>query len=323
MDLSFTVLSLCAGIAGLDRAIKLSIPTARTVCFIEHEAYAIEVLLSHMEDKALDEAPVHTDLRTFNGSRYRGLVDCVIGGIPCQPISVAGKQKGSEDPRWLWPDTLRIVSEVQPTYVFFENPPNLLRLGFRGIGEGLREMGYRVAAGLYQASEVGAPHKRERLFFLGCHESVILAHSDSQRRQQESSSPSSHEGEDGRREEGTNEFTGSVENVADSTSQQHDRFRCHTQGDTTPEPREPTDFRYPPGQDDLQSWAALLSVHPDRAPALPKVCRESDGLRAELDPVALEEAMRYRTDRLRALGNSVVPECASLAFLDLLEGLDE
>lgn len=124
-----------------------------------------------MEDKSLDEAPVWTDLRSFDGKPWCGIVDCITAGYPCQPFSVAGKQKGKDDPRHLWPDVYRIVREIRPRLCFFENVPGHLRLGFEQVHDDLRELGYSVKAGLFSAAEVGASHKRERLFILAYRES--------------------------------------------------------------------------------------------------------------------------------------------------------
>jgi DNA (cytosine-5)-methyltransferase 1 len=163
---SFRVLSLCAGIGGIDLGLSLALPAARTVCYVENEATACEKLVARIEDGALDDAPVWTDLRTFNGRKWRGLVHCVSGGYPCQPFSCAGKQRGAKDPRHLWPHVARIIREVQPEWVFLENVANHLRIGFREVARELRAMGYRVEAGLFSATEVGAPHLRKRLFVL-------------------------------------------------------------------------------------------------------------------------------------------------------------
>jgi DNA (cytosine-5)-methyltransferase 1 len=162
----FHLLSLCTGAGGLDLGIKLAVPTARTICAVEIEAYACEILASRMEDTHLDDAPIWTNLRTFDGTSWRGTVDCITGGYPCQPFSVAGKQRGKDDPRHLWPDVARIVAEIEPAFCFFENVGNHLRLGFDEVAGELRGMGYEVAAGLFTAEEIGAPHKRERLFIL-------------------------------------------------------------------------------------------------------------------------------------------------------------
>jgi DNA (cytosine-5)-methyltransferase 1 len=166
---SFNILSLCTGAGGLELGLRLAYPTARTVCCVEHEAYACEVLATRMEGKALDDAPVWTNLRTFDGRPWSGKVHCIAGGYPCQPFSVAGQRKGADDPRHLWPDVARIVREVEPEWCFFENVANHLNLGFPEVAGELQSMGYRLAAGLFTAAEVGASHKRERLF--------ILAHS--------------------------------------------------------------------------------------------------------------------------------------------------
>jgi DNA (cytosine-5)-methyltransferase 1 len=166
---TFNVISLCSGVGGLDLGLRLAIPTARTVCYVEIEAFPIEVLVSRMEDKTMDQAPVWTDCKTFDGNPWSKKVDCVIGGYPCQPFSVAGKQEGTSDPRHLWPHISRIVREVQPEWCFFENVENHLNLGFRDVRDELQAMGYDVEAGIFSAEEVGAPHRRRRLF--------ILAHS--------------------------------------------------------------------------------------------------------------------------------------------------
>jgi DNA (cytosine-5)-methyltransferase 1 len=186
----FNVLSMCSGAGGLDLGIGLAIPMARTVCYVEIDAYACELLATRMEEECLDAAPIWSNLRTFDGAAWRGLVDLVIGGYPCQPFSVAGKQLGEKDPRHLWPDVARIVRECDPEWCFFENVGGHLRLGFREVAGKLHSMGYRVAAGLFTAEEIGAPHKRERLF--------IMAHRCGERRQQVAGSALSDEATNGR-----------------------------------------------------------------------------------------------------------------------------
>ena len=168
---SLNILSLCAGVGGLDLGIRVAQPDARTVCYVEIEAFACEILATRMEDKTMDEAPVWTDLRSFNGKPWRGCVDIVTVGYPCQPFSVAGKQKGKDDPRHLWPDVFRVVREVRPKICFFENVPGHLRLGFEQVHDDLSGLGYSVKAGLFSAQEVGSSHKRERLFILAYRES--------------------------------------------------------------------------------------------------------------------------------------------------------
>ena len=88
------IISLFSGIGGLDLAVKLVFPEARTVAFCERESYAAATLVARMEDKTLDEAPIWSDITTFDGKPWRGKVDTLIGGFPCTDISVSGKKEG-------------------------------------------------------------------------------------------------------------------------------------------------------------------------------------------------------------------------------------
>ena len=168
-------LSLCSGAGGLDLGLTIAIPGYRTVGHVERETYAAATLVARMEDASLDCSPVWDDVGTFDGRPWRGAVDIVTAGYPCQPFSVAGKRRGAADPRHLWPHVARIIGEVEPPFVFLENVAHHLRLGFPEVASGLVCMGYRLAAGLFTAAEVGAPHKRERLFILAIREGDDLA----------------------------------------------------------------------------------------------------------------------------------------------------
>lgn len=160
-------LSLCSGIGGLDLGLRLAIPQYKTVCYVEREAYVAAVLVARMHDGALHEAPVWSDIHTFDGRRWRGRVDIVHAGYPCQPFSLAGNRRGEEDPRHLWPSIQRIIGEVEPTLVFCENVPPHLRCGFDTVVEDMERLGFELAAGVFTAWGCGAPHIRERLFWLG------------------------------------------------------------------------------------------------------------------------------------------------------------
>ncbi len=168
-------LSLCSGAGGLDLGLTIAMPGYRTVGHVERETYAAAILVARMEEATLDPAPVWDDVGTFDGRPWRGAVDIITAGYPCQPFSVAGKRRGADDPRHLWPHVARIIGECEPPFVFLENVAHHLRLGFPEVASGLVGMGYRLAAGLFTAAEVGAPHKRERLFILACHEHDQLA----------------------------------------------------------------------------------------------------------------------------------------------------
>ena len=168
-------LSLCSGAGGIDLGLTIALPGYRTVGHVERETFAAATLVARMEDASLDQAVVWDDVGTFDGRPWRGAVDIVTAGYPCQPFSVAGKRRGADDPRHLWPHVARIIGEVEPPFVFLENVAHHLRLGFAEVAGGLVGMGYRLAAGLFTAAEVGAPHKRERLFILAIREGDELA----------------------------------------------------------------------------------------------------------------------------------------------------
>ena len=160
------VLSLCSGIGGLDRGLGLAVQEARTICYVELDPFCQEILLRRADDGWLDRAPVWPDLRTFDGRPWRGVVDCVSSGFPCQPFSTAGKRKGDADARNLWPDVRRIIAESEPAVVVLENVPGALPYFYHVVLPELSGLGYAASAGLFTAAEVGAPHRRQRLFVL-------------------------------------------------------------------------------------------------------------------------------------------------------------
>ena len=171
-----STISICSGIGGLDLGFQLA-TGARTVCYIEREGFAASTLVARMEEKSLDEAPIWDDLTTFDGTAWRGKVDSIIAGFPCQPVSHAGKRKGRADDRWLWDDVARIIREVGPRIVFLENVAGILSMGAGVVLGGLSEMGYDANWCLLPAGAVGAPMRRLRWF--------CLAHANNDRREGE------------------------------------------------------------------------------------------------------------------------------------------
>lgn len=139
----------------------------RTVCYVEKEQYCIDVIRARIRDGHLDDAPIYDDIRTFDGTQWRGLIDVITGGFPCQPYSVAGKQRGADDDRNLWPDTIRVVREVRPRFLLMENVSNLLVHEYaRTIFGDLAASGYDISWNCIRASDAGAPHRRDRLWIV-------------------------------------------------------------------------------------------------------------------------------------------------------------
>ena len=137
----------------------------RTVCAVELDSHCRRVLLARQRDGLLDRFPIWDDVRTFDGLRWRGHVDVVSGGFPCQDVSVAGKGAGLDGERsGLWSEMARIVREVGPRHVFVENSPALASRGLGRVLGDLAALGYNGRWGVLGAVHVGAPHRRLRMW---------------------------------------------------------------------------------------------------------------------------------------------------------------
>ncbi len=167
-------LALFAGIGG--GILGTSIIGHKCVCAVENEPHAQGVLLARQNDKTLEPFPIWDDVTTFDGTKWRGIVDCVSGGFPCQDISIAGKGKGLGGERsGLWRHMARIIGEVKPTVVFIENSPQLSKLGLDKVLFDLAEMGFNAEWGIFGADSVGANHLRQRMWIIGINSDKIDA----------------------------------------------------------------------------------------------------------------------------------------------------
>lgn len=139
----------------------------RTICAVELDAYAASVLVARQNDGSLEPFPVWDDVRTFDGRPWRGRVDVISGGFPCQDISIAGKGAGIEGERsGLWREMFRIVCEVRPRFVLVENSPALTFRGLDAVLGDLASVGYDARWGVLGAIHAGAPHRRERIWIV-------------------------------------------------------------------------------------------------------------------------------------------------------------
>lgn len=162
-----TNLSLFSGAGGFDLGAKIA-GGFRTVCYVEKDRYAQGALMSRIRDEGLDRAPIWDDVSTFEGREWRGSVDIISGGFPCQDLSIVGRQEGIAGSRsGLWKEYLRIIREVRPRFVFVENVAGLLMGGAIGVVLGdLASSGFDAEWSCFSASQVGAPHKRERVWIV-------------------------------------------------------------------------------------------------------------------------------------------------------------
>lgn len=281
------VISFCSGYAGIERGLELAGLELRTLSYVEIEAFAIANLVAKMEAGSLVPAPVWSNLKTFPSHLFRDRVDILTAGYPCQPFSAAGKRAGKDDPRHLWPYIREHIAAMRPVRCLFENVEGHISLGLREVIEDLESLGYKTAWGIFSAAEVGAPHQRKRVY--------ILADSDSERwakhdRKQGSSSKGKRT-DTGR---GQTIRSGATGAVADSKSQRVQGLRASR--------KQESDSH---GQARLPMCESERRKHAywDAEPGLGRVV----------------DGGADRVDRLRLLGNGVVPQTAAQAWT-VLEG---
>ena len=353
MNADLHTVSICTGLGGLELGVK-SVAKTRTVMYVENEITAAQILAQRIKERNLDDAPVWSNLRTFRGEELYGKVDILIGGFPCQPFSVAGKRLGDDDPRNLWHEVKRIARELGHPTLFLENVENISRYYHDTIRKDLQEMGYTVTEGLFSASEGGLPHRSRRLLMLACVTDTdylkpyLLPNSNNSEVVEDSLGIRREGGQRGLNEKGiegeeSKDKTGSAsdsqcngeEELADSDSIRtqvecknkrkqtgQSRFCCKELADSSvqglqgrehnqPETQQTSGCGYrlrfaPPTIDDDIGWAHTLAHMPEIEPAF---CRVVNGL-----PIGMEQ-------RLRALGNAVVPTMAAKGFTELVKKL--
>lgn len=299
-------ISLCAGVGGLDLGLHLAEPPSRrckhhlpgggyrTVCYVERNSYAAATLVARMADTSLAPAPVWEDLKTFDGRAWRGRVHLVSAGYPCQPFTLSGLRQGEDDPRHLWPDVARIVEEIAPEWCFFENVPGHLTLGLRDVVGDLQRLGYRVAARIQSAAEVGASHRRDRLF--------ILAHADLQEQRQPGLSDGGPRGAEIPPGCQSDRQTGGDQECRQRLDPVLGYYDClGLETSTLP--------IFAPNPGEFRLWGETLDAWPGLKPSLQR----------------LDDGLAHGLDRSAAAGNGVVPMAAARAFKvlkkELLNGI--
>jgi len=319
-------LALFAGGGGLELGLSLAIGEHyRPIAYVEREATSAAVLAANMERGWLDKAPVWDDITTFTGDVVSPLVDnidIVTAGFPCQPWSVAGQRKGTDDERWLWPLIFRLVCEIRPRSIFLENVPGLLHGGIEHVLGDLASVGFDAEWASIRASDIGAPHRRERIFILA---NGNNARSSTRERGADGDWQAQNEGRNEQLEPArqssdvadTSNISGQVPQTSKSNGAQravvarasgelaHSVSERGCSGDSRWKDAE---HAFPPSPSG--DWSNV----PERFwPAVkPSVRGMANGMARGL----------ARNDRLRILGNGVVPQQAALAYTLLTERLN-
>jgi len=267
----------------------------RTVCAVEWEPYPASVLCARQNDGFLPPFPIWNDIQTFDGRPWRGIVDVVSGGFPCQDISAAGKGAGIDGERsGMWREMARVVSEVRPQFVFVENSPMLVTRGLERVLGDLTSLGYDTRWTVMGAADVGAPHQRDRIW--------IVAHTSDQGlwscgRGDGSQFKTENRGRDNQQERsGTNvefaeigESSDLEKEISNATSIRLQRQGQFKQSINTT-------------QDGDRQASKFVNV------------RECDFWATEPDVGRVVDGVAARVDRLKAIGNGQVSEVARRAW---------
>ena len=264
-------------------------------CYVENNPYCVEVIKARIRDGYLCDAPIWGDIKTFDGRPWAGCVDIITAGFPCQPFSVARKQRGGSDDRNLWPETIRVIREVRPRYAFLENVPNLLVHEYaRTIFGDLAESGYDCRWRIVSAADVGAPHLRKRLWILADSDGSAIGMDEYRSGGQERKSTGTLESEVLRQQNGKGGTEGIGTGRKDVANAQSTEGRRVLNQEIQANPRA------------SRKWWEC-----DPADA-------EDAAESQMGRVA--HGIPHRVDRLKAIGNAQVPGVVRKAWELLTEG---
>jgi DNA (cytosine-5)-methyltransferase 1 len=304
----------------------------RTICAVERDAYAAQVLAQRQNDGILEAFPIWSDVCSFDGRSWRGIVDVISGGFPCQDISAAGSGTGIDGERsGLWREMARIISEIRPSLILVENSPMLVSRGLALVISDLAKMGYDAQWGCISASDLNAPHKRDRIW--------IVAHSNSMWKLQ---SP-------GQLKECWHGLSKCSENVEHSISNRRDEGWKNNEGDEWDKPSSTSKYTYKVANATrfkqeriwaIKSWPSNRSSNGGEnvanasgkyeqrklscfahkkewekpAERSPRSCSYGIG-QWPIEPRVgrVVNGLAYRVDRIKALGNGQVPRVAATA----------
>jgi DNA (cytosine-5)-methyltransferase 1 len=309
-----THLSLFSGIGGIDLAAEWA--GFESVAMVERDKYCQKVLA-----KNFPNAKIYDDVTTFNAYEYRNKIDLISGGFPCQPHSLAGKRKASGDERDLWSEVVRIIRESRPKFFLGENVRGLLSSEsgafFGRILNDLDKLGYRVGWCLYGAKDIGAVHRRERVFIVA-YASGIGGTTEGDNWERGSFCGERKQCDSNRCEGGRMDGRDNADSTGQTDAADTDSERRHY-GCNNGETRSVCDSKIRRTSQDKQKWERRKCGSGENNDARYENIWGGDWRNWDVEPVIYEtetesrirredDGFSSRVDRLRALGNAVVPQ---------------
>jgi len=290
--------SLFSGIGGFELAAEWA--DLENIFSCEIEPFNQRVLKHHFPNTEL-----HTDVKELQAAKYRGRIDVLTGGFPCQPYSTAGLRKGKHDERHLWPEMLRVIRECQPRWVVGENVRGLVSwnegLVFEEVHTDLEREGYEVQAFILPAASKNAPHKRDRVWFVAHSKQLRLEHGQIE----------------GVVEQGDRKAQGNT--TGKPAADGEVRVTTNTNSDGLQGSISPDEHRQEPSE--KRTASERISVHGggisfEKFPTQSPICGGDDGLPTELDGITFS---KWRKESVKAYGNAIVPHIAYEIFESIKE----
>jgi len=281
------LLDLFSGIGGFSLGMEAT-KRIKTIGFVEKDKFCQKVL-----NKNFKNIPIEEDIRNVKGQRYTA--DIVSGGFPCQPFSVAGKRRGQDDDRYLWDETIRVVAETKPKWFVGENVEGIVNISngevLQQIQKDLEKEGFQVQCLIIPASGIGAWHQRKRVWIIGCN----LSNTNSRLSIRENEEIQTR----------GNTINSSSKDVSNSNS----RLRRGRGTEQESRTNQIWSF-YSPKEKQTEQHIRSKAVRCDALSKQTKtwwqtqseLCGVPDGVSYELD--------KGRSNRIKALGNSIVPQIA-------------
>ena len=291
--MELNVLDLFSGIGGFSVGLEAT-GKFKTIGFCEQDKFCQKVLRKHWSD-----VPIYEDIKKLDGTKIKA--DVLVGGFPCQSFSIAGKQKGKDDERYLWDEMFRVIKEVQPKWIIGENVQNLINISdgqiLQGIHNDLESQGYEVQTFNITASSQGAWHKRSRVWIVAANTNPRLSIGEN-----EKIFTRGNTFDNGSSSDVSNTQRNEHQHSTIKQSRENKIWRFHTaeKKQATHDIRSKTS-RCNGISGKTQSWWEAQS----------DICRNVNGVSYELD--------KDRANRIKSLGNSIVPQIAREIGLGIME----